>query len=349
MNGVVRHTIVLVTVLAVAAGCSQRSDRVVSVAVHPAKPHILYVVTEEAVYKTRNGGQAWTRLTEGLSRVRVMNVAIDPQFPASVFAGTFADGVYQSPDGGRRWLPRNVGIRKGTISANVNHLAFHPTDTQTLYAATTVGVFKSTDGGQSWNERMRGMTEINFIVTLAVDPVRPASLYAGTSGGVYRSVDGADSWTKINHGLVPAEATMASMALGINTLLIDPTNSDVIYAGSTRGLFKTLNRGEAWTKMTVALGPLYVSSLGVARGNTHRLILYMGTSRGMFESSDGGHTWNARNDGLTNVNIRSIAIHPDHPRVLYVGTNGSGLFRSHDGGHSWTHLSLAVRETEDFR
>ncbi len=341
MSGIVRHAIVLLMVLAVPAGCSQRSDRVVDVAVHPTKPHLVYVVTEEAVYKTRDGGQAWVRLSERLSRVRVMNVAIDPQFPASVFAGTFADGVYQSPDGGRRWLSRNVGIQKGTISANVNHLVFHPTDAQTLYAATTVGVFKSTDGGQSWNERMRDMTEINFIVTLAVDPVSPSILYAGTSGGVYRSLDGADSWTKVNHGLVPDDATMASMALGVNTLLIDPSNPDIVYAGSTKGLFKTLNKGETWTQMATALGPLYVSSLGVAHGNNHRL--HMGTSRGMFESLDSGHTWVAHNNGLSNVNIRAIAMHPSHPRVLYVGTNGGGLFRSRDGGHFWTHLPLTQK------
>ena len=90
-----------------------------------------------------------------------MNLVIDPQLPANVFAGTLADGVYKSPDGGRRWLPRNAGIQKGTISANVNQLVFDPIDSQILYAGTTVGVFQTMDAGQSWTERMRGMTEIN--------------------------------------------------------------------------------------------------------------------------------------------------------------------------------------------
>lgn len=326
---------------AVPVACGSRSDRVVDVAVHPAKPRIVYIVTEEAVYKTRDGGAAWTRLSEGLSRVRVMNVVIDPRFPANVFAGTFADGVYYSPDGGRRWLPRSAGLHKGTISANVNQVVVHPTDTQILYAATTVGVFKSADGGQSWHEHMRGMTEINFIVTLAVDPVRPAVVYAGTSGGVYRSADGADSWTKINHGLVPDDATMASMALGINTLLIDPAHPDTVYAGSTKGLFRTRNRGETWTPLAATLGPLYVSSLVFERGDGRHL--YMGTSRGIFETRDGGATWAARNDGLSHLNIRTLAAHPDNPRTFYAGTNGGGLFRSRDGGESWERVPLALQ------
>ncbi len=345
MKRVFRHAVVLLMMVSLLPGCTQRSDRVVAVVVHPVKPKLIYVATEEAVYKTRDGGLAWKRLSEGLSRVRVMNLTIDPQLPANVFAGTLADGVYQSPDGGRRWLPRNAGIQKGTISANVNQLVFDPADSQILYAATTVGVFWTKDAGRSWAERMRGMNEINFIVALAVDPIRPNILYAGTSGGIYRSVDGADHWTKTNNGLVPDDAKLASMALGVNRLLIDPADPDVVYAGTTQGVFKTLNRGETWVRLAADLGELYVSSLALEPGNGRHL--YMGTSRGIFQSRDGGHTWNATNDGLANLNIRAIAMDPSDSRVLYAGTNGSGLFRSRDGGASWTHIPLVPKASAD--
>ena len=344
MKIVVRRAVVLLMTVNLLLGCTQRSDRVVAVAVHPTKPKLIYVATEEAVYKTRDGGLAWQRLSEGLSRVRVMNLAIDPQLPANVFAGTLADGVYKSPDGGRRWLPRNAGIQKGTISANVNQLVFDPTDSQILYAATTVGVFQTRDAGQSWTERMRGMTEINFIVALAVDPISPNILYAGTSGGVYRSFDGADHWTKANNGLVPDDAKMASMALGVNRLLIDPADPNVVYAGTTQGVFKTLNKGEEWARLATDLGDLYVSSLVLEPGNGQHL--YMGTSRGIFQSRDGGQTWCRTNEGLTNLNIRAVVMDPRDSRVLYAGTNGSGLFRSQDGGESWTHVPLAAKAEE---
>lgn len=339
MTLVVRYAVIVLLMVSLPAGCSQRSDRVVAVVVHPAKPALVYVATEEAVYKTRDGGRAWTRLSEGLSRVRVMNLAIDPQLPANVFAGTLADGVYKSPDGGRRWLPRNAGIQKGTISANVNQLVFDPVDSQILYAATTVGVFRTKDGGQSWTERMQGMNEISFIVALAVDPMHPNILYAGTSGGVYRSVDRTGTWTKANNGLVPDDAKMASMALGVNRLLINPVQPDVVYAGTTQGVFKTLDKGASWVRLAPDLGALYVSSLVLDPENVHHL--YMGTSKGIFQSRDNGHTWKATNDGLDNLNIRTIAMEPHNPQVLYAGTNGSGLFRSQDAGASWTHIPLA--------
>lgn len=341
MKIIVQYTLAFSMMVGLLLGCTQRSDRVVAVAVHPAKSNLVYAATEEAVYKTRDGGRAWKRLSEGLTRVRVMNLVIDPKLPANVFAGTLADGVYKSPDGGRRWLPRNAGIQKGTISANVNQLVFDPRDSQILYAATTVGVFRTRDAGQSWTERMRGMTEINFIVALAIDPVSPNILYAGTSGGVYRSFDGADHWTKANNGLVPDDAKMASMALGVNRLLIDPADPDIVYAGTTQGVFKTLDKGEAWSRLAAELGELYVSSLVLEPGNGQHL--YMGTSTGIFQSRDGGQTWKATNEGLANLNIRAIAMDPRDSRVLYAGTNGSGLFRSQNGGESWTHLPLTPK------
>ncbi len=323
-------------------GCSQRSDRIVSIAVHPVKPELVYIATEEAVYKTRDGGRFWRRLNGELSRIRVMNLLIDPELPANVFAGTLADGVYKSPDGGQRWLPHNAGIQKGTISSNVNQLVFHPRNSQTLYAATTVGIFRSTDGGQSWTDRMGGMTEINFVVALAVDPLRPNILYAGTSGGVYRSDDSTESWVKINEGLVPPDAKMASMALGVNTIVIDPQTPETVYAGTTRGLFKTTSRGDSWARIAGSLGELYISSVVIDPTNPRNL--YMGTSKGIYKSLDAGEGWETMNQGLENLNVRVLRMDPQNFQTLYAGTNGGGLYRSTDEGKSWISLPL-VRES----
>jgi len=323
-------------------GCSQRSDRIAAIVLHPHKPEIVYVATEESVYKTRDRGETWERLSEGLTRTRVMNLIIDPELPANVFAGTLADGVYKSPDGGRRWLPHNTGIQKGTISANVNQVIFDPRTSQTLFAATTVGVFRSVDGGQTWSERMRGMTEINFVVTLAADPLHPNVIYAGTSGGVYRSIDATENWVKINNGLVPEDAKMASMALGVNVLVIDSHESDTVYAGTTKGLFRTRDRGNSWNFISKVLEGLYVSSLVQHPHNPK--ILYVGTSQGVYQTDDGGQTWHMSNAGLDNLNIRVVRIDPQNPLVLYCGTNGSGLFRSVNGGQTWEALPLTLPE-----
>ena len=124
-------------------GCGERSNTVVSIALHPTKPNILYIATDEAVYKSRDSGQSWKRFEGQLKRTRVISLVIDPKLPANVFAGTNGDGAYKSPDGGRNWHQFNQGLQRGTISAIVNQIVFHPNDNQTLYAATTVGAFQS--------------------------------------------------------------------------------------------------------------------------------------------------------------------------------------------------------------
>ncbi|TFG60809.1 MAG: hypothetical protein E4H32_08110, partial [Nitrospirales bacterium] len=81
--------------------CGQRSDTIVSIALHPTKSNIIYLATDEAVYKSSDTGETWTRFEGELTRTRVISLALDPTLSATVFAGTMGDGTYKSPDGGR--------------------------------------------------------------------------------------------------------------------------------------------------------------------------------------------------------------------------------------------------------
>ena len=267
------------------SACGQRSDTIVSIALHPTKPNIMYVATDEAVYKSNYTGATWNRLAGALTRTRAISLAIDPQLPATVFVGTMGDGTYKSPDGGRTWHQFNAGIQKGTISAIVNQIVFNPRGTEMVYAATTVGVFRSMDGGRNWTERMRGMTEVNFVVSLAVDPQQPNVLYAGTTGGVYRTIDSTESWEKKSTGMVASDAKMASMALGVNSLMVDPNDSNVVYAGTTQGLFHSPDQGEHWKKIEGSIENAYVSAMQL--DPTNPSMLYLATSQGLQKSKDG--------------------------------------------------------------
>lgn len=319
--------------------CGKHGDTIVSIALHPTNPRIVYVSTNDSVYKSRDGGQTWEQMATDLSTYRVLTLAVDPLYPATVYAGTMMDAVYKSPDGGQRWMPFNVGLKEH-ISV-VNQFVFDPRSSDTIYAATTVGVFRSTNGGRLWEERMAGMKEVHIVVTLAINPTRPNILYAGTTGGAYRSRDGAESWQKINAGLIPPEVLDASMALGINILAIDPLNPDTVYTGTTKGLFKTVNQGDSWTRIGQSLSDQYISSLLV--DPTDPQVLYVGGRAGVEKSLDGGKTWTPVNEGLATLNVRTLALSPLDRHTLFLGTNGSGLYRSTDGAKSWVSLPLVLR------
>ena len=158
------------------------------------------------------------------------------------------------------------------------------------------------------------------------------------SGGVYRSEDGANSWKKINTGLIPETELMGAMALGVNAIVFDPVTPDTVYAGTTKGLFRTANGGASWERIGDGLKDPFVSSLLINPAQPSQL--YLGGPGGVWKSLDSGKTWQAMNAGLTSLNIRSLAMSPKNPQDLFVGTNGSGLYHSTDGGTSWTPMPL---------
>ena len=135
-----------------------------------------------------------------MSHSRVISMAIDNMYPATVYAGTKGDAVYKSYDGGQRWVSQRTGLDDATITSVVNQFVFAPSDNAHLFAATTMGVFESHNGGEAWTKRMEGMKEVLMVVTLGLDPTRPSIMYAGTSGGVYKSVDRAGHWEKRTMG-----------------------------------------------------------------------------------------------------------------------------------------------------
>jgi photosystem II stability/assembly factor-like uncharacterized protein len=131
---------------------------------------------------------------------------------------------------------------------------------------------------------------------------------------------------------------MASMALGVNVIELDPTNPDIVYAGTTKGLFRTANKGEQWERIGQSLPDLFVSSIVIHP--TEPSVIYVGGPRGVWKSSDSGKTWQEMNQGLATLNVRSLAMAPKDSQTLYVGTNGSGLYRSIDAGTSWAPIPL---------
>lgn len=313
-------------------GCN-RSDPIVLIQLHPQNPDIIYVATNDYIYKTRDGGQTWANLSQGMSHSRVIAMAIDPTYPATVYAGTKGDAVYKSHDGGQRWVSMRSGLDDATITSVVNHFVFEPADAQHIFLATTMGVFETKNGGEQWTKRMEGMKEVLMVVTLAMDPTRPSILYAGTSGGVYKSIDQAGHWEKVNNGLVPPGMLKTSRALNVTSILVDPYAPDTVYAATLSGLYKTTDAAQAWTRVGGSLADQMIIAMVLDR--TRQGVIYITGRDGVHRSEDGGATWKLINSGLATTNVRAIAQSATDPRIFYAGTNGSGLYRSKNAGETW--------------
>jgi photosystem II stability/assembly factor-like uncharacterized protein len=327
------------------------NSNVYSLAIDPENGQAVYAGTYHGgVFKTTNSGASWTAINTGITNSYVLSLAIDPVNSRIVYAGTEGCGVFKTTNGGASWTAINTGI----TSSYVRSLAIDPANSQTVYAGTYWvygiggGFFKTTNGGASWTAIDTGLTN-KFIHSLAIDPANSQTVYVGTDGGgVFKTTDGGTSWTAINTGLTNKF---------IHSLAIDPANSQVIYAGTNSGgIFKTIDGGASWTAIKTGTDS-YIGCLAIDPANSQ--VVYAGAayppeatngSGGVFKTTDGGASWTAinagfTNTGLTNNNVKSIAIDPSDSRIVYAGTWSGGVFKTTNGGASWRAINTDLTNT----
>ena len=143
---------------------------------------------------------------------------------------------------------------------------------------------------------------------------------------------------------VRAEETLwiqlSNNPLNIMAIAINPTNTQMIYAGGS-GVFKSTDGGSTWRAANNGLTNTRVYSLAIDPTNTQTI--YVGTGRGVFKSTDGGSSWNPT--GLIDINVVSLAIDPSNTQVIYAGV-GSSVFKSSDGGLTWSAISNGLKDGE---
>ena len=254
------------------------------------------------------GVNQWT--SHGPEGEYVQALAIDPQTPTTLYAGTSGAGVFKSSNGGQSWSAINAGLGDPFVNA----LAIDPQTPTTLYAGTSGGVLKSSNGGQSWSAVNTGLGLFD-VQALAIDPQTPTTLYAGTSGaGVFKSSNGGQSWSAINAGLGDPF---------VSVLAIDPQTPTTLYARASGGIFKSSNGGQSWSAINAGLDNRFVSALAIDPQTP--TTLYAGTDSLVLKSSNGGQSWSAINAGLGNRFVFTLAINPLTPTTLYAGTD-DGVF-----------------------
>lgn len=131
----------------------------------------------------------------------------------------------------------------------------------------------------------------------------------------------------------------------INSIIVDPNNTNIWYAGAPAGgIWKSTDGGSTWNPMSDDLPQIGVSGIAIDYANSN--IIYIATgdddagdtvSAGVFKSTDGGVTWNQTglNPSNTPNRMNDIYIHPTNSNMLWVATT-SGIYRTTNGGTNWT-------------
>jgi photosystem II stability/assembly factor-like uncharacterized protein len=291
----------------------------------PDSPQTVYLATDGGMFRSRNLGQSWEAINDGLATVQFQSVDVHPWDENIAFGGTQDNGTNMY-EGNLAWTNTFLGDG-GTTRVNFRN----PDIVYTEYVNLTI--CKSTDGGRTWRwNTTRGIDPRegkNFYAPFNLDPSDPDTLVAGAQR-VYRSTDAAENWTPI------------SPILGsrVSAVVVAPSARSVIYAGTNDGrVWVTHNTGKDWTEITRGLQRAYVGDILVDPKNARVVYVGLSTWEGqtVWKSTDAGWTWTQVSDNLPPVPIHGMALDPQRPERIFLAT-AVGVFISEQGGGRWLRL-----------
>jgi photosystem II stability/assembly factor-like uncharacterized protein len=253
--------------------------------------------------------------------------------------------------GSTSWISANpTGMFYSRTNANyiagrTNSFAFHPTDANIIYiAAAGGGVWKTTNAGLNWTPLTDNLPTL-YGGDVTLDPNNPNIVYWATGeqnysadshygDGIYKSTNAGVNWVQI---------ATSSIGTRFSDIVVDPSNSNIVYAAGSGGVYKSLNAGINWTSLGTAGS---VNCLLIVPSNSQ--ILYMsagGTSAGkIYKSTDAGLSWFQLINGLpvSGIGRIQLAMSPTNSNYIYASAAASsggallGLYRTTNGGDNWT-------------
>ena len=294
----------------------------------------------------------------------MLQLAIDPQTPSTVYAGSFAGWttpsgaftgkngtVSKSTDGGRTWTTLQAGIPS---DAFVNSLVIDPATPSTIYGSYSrdsgVGIIKSLDGGQNWTIVNASSQHLSG-ARVTVGGGSPSALYAAYSqsapggGSMLKSTDGGATWNPANGGLDYFD---------LRTVKFDPVHSGTVYTVGAGGVYRSKDNGASWSGLDTFQVPASPSTFGFSFPAGDAIVrsllidymdpdnLYLSVTRAdgcvfndglFFKSTDDGATWSSGISPIDSGCVASgllgraggfMAMDPTNPKVLYLDETDEG-------------------------
>jgi hypothetical protein len=320
------------------AGC------IMQVIVDPTNSDRLYTAAADGgVWRLDGVGTypatTWIPLTDQQPNLSAMSVVVSRSDGRIVYYADLLEYVYRSADRGSTWI-RTSSTKLGYVYK----LLVHPSDPDTVYAATGTGLWFSGDGGATWTNLQSGN-----ITDAAMDPADSSILYVGKPNtGVLKTYNSGLTWQLV----LPWSASAASwpmlkIAVGAHGAEAARTvaaklNEEVWLnrAGGRNGVGPT---GWVRTATLANMGQWNWDHVIAVDPFDDDVVLVGGQA--LYRSADGGATWAAvvQPGGIdpTHEDQQSVAFDPSNAGVVYLANDG-GVWRSTNGGQDWATGNVAA-------
>jgi photosystem II stability/assembly factor-like uncharacterized protein len=250
-----------------------------------------------------------------------------------------------------------------TDAGSVSAFAFDPTNPNIVYVGTVPGynkgrVYKSTDAGEHW--RLISGTGWTWLGALAGDPKHRGTLYAGTGNAVYKTTDGGHTWRAFSRGLLPPPGINRGEGW-VQSLAVDPDNSNIVYANTGGGVRKSVDGGRNW--QTVLWHSRFGFTLSTLVAATRPATVYVAFGKfrngppdtpdlSLYSSTDGAKTWQrtrlhvALRSNDANGLAVALAADPQLPTTLYAAAQAH-ICMSTDAGRRWHFIGQGLPQDGD--
>ena len=225
----------------------------------------------------------------------------------------------------------------------INTILVDPNNANTIFmGAPAGGIWKSTNSGDNWIPLGDDFPQMG-VSGIAIDYNNSNTIYISTgdcdasntySVGVLKSTNGGLSWNTT--GL-----TFTNTSTYSGDILINPTDSNMLWVATSLGIYRTIDAGVNWT--LIQSGDFSSGRIRLKPGDSS--IVYAVSNNRFYKSTNSGSTFSTVTTGLPSSSGRLILdVTPANSQYIYIlsstTANGfQGIYRSIDGGTTWTKTS----------
>jgi photosystem II stability/assembly factor-like uncharacterized protein len=243
--------------------CTLNGYAVWKLAVSESNPDILYAgtgsPTRAAFFRSRDGGVTWQQTTllmpercAGVSRPRMLAIAVDPTDPHDVWVGIEEGGLFRTRDGGETWTRLDENWPNHPGNTDIHDIVLLPSrdgGPNTVLILVVSALYRSEDGGETWTRfHAKDTWGLRYARVLLKKPGSDHELAIGIGDGTPGTT--AEVLLSNDRGASWAPATLDTQANScLWAFAANPANPELMMAGTKFGnLFISEDGGRNWTK-----------------------------------------------------------------------------------------------------